>query len=98
MAERVARREEVLADVTRALAVGTAMVWEERLRLLGVPAAAVRTLPQALAAAPDLIVTAGDFKLVGSPVRVAGYDPEYRPPPRLGEHGGPPDHSWWSQS
>lgn len=30
---------------------------------------------------------AGGFRLVGSPVRVAGYEPDYRPPPRLGEHG-----------
>jgi crotonobetainyl-CoA:carnitine CoA-transferase CaiB-like acyl-CoA transferase len=88
MAERVARRDEVLAAVTAALAGDTARGWESRLRPLGVPAAAVRTLPEALAAAPDAIVTAGTFRLVGSPVRVAGHDPGYGPPPRLGEHGG----------
>jgi crotonobetainyl-CoA:carnitine CoA-transferase CaiB-like acyl-CoA transferase len=100
MAERVARRDEVLAAVTKALAADTAMAWEARLRPLGVPAAAVRTLPEALAAAPDAIVTvpgegaAGrGFRLVGSPVRVAGYEPDYRPPPRLGEHGGLRDPS-----
>ena len=90
MAERSARRGEVLAAVTRALAADTATAWESRLRRLGVPAAAVRTLPEALAAAPDAIVTAGRFQLAGSPVRVAGYAPDYRPPPRLGEHGTPP--------
>jgi crotonobetainyl-CoA:carnitine CoA-transferase CaiB-like acyl-CoA transferase len=88
MAERSARREEVLAAVTAALATDTAGSWESRLGRLGVPVAAVRTLPEALAAAPDAIVTAGRFRMVGSPVRVAGYDPDYRPPPRLGEHGG----------
>jgi CoA:oxalate CoA-transferase len=88
MAERAARREEVLAAVTKALATDTALSWESRLRPLGVPAAAVRTLPEALKATPEVIVTAGDFRLIGSPVRVAGYDPEYGPPPRLGEHGG----------
>jgi len=88
MAERVARRDEVLAAVTAALAGDTARGWESRLRPLGVPAAAVRTLPEALAAAPDAIVAAGPFRLVGSPVRVAGHDPGYGPPPRLGEHGG----------
>jgi CoA:oxalate CoA-transferase len=31
--------------------------------------------------------TVGRFRLVGSPVRVAGYHPAYRPPPGLGEHG-----------
>jgi CoA:oxalate CoA-transferase len=88
MAERAARREEVLAAVTKALATDTALSWESRLRPLGVPAAAVRTLPEALKATPEVIVTAGDFRLIGSPIRVAGYDPEYGPPPGLGEHGG----------
>lgn len=87
MAERAARRDEVLAAVTRALAADTAKGWEARLRPLGVPAAAVRTLPEALDATPEMIVRAGGFRLVGSPVRVAGYRPEFRPPPRLGEHG-----------
>ncbi|MEU1343681.1 CoA transferase [Streptomyces sp. NPDC005827] len=87
MAERAARRDEVLAAVTRALAADTAKGWEARLRPLGVPAAAVRTLPEALDATPEMIVRAGDFRLIGSPVRVAGYRPEFRPPPRLGEHG-----------
>nr|AXL06705.1 CoA transferase [uncultured bacterium] len=86
MAERVARRDDVLAAVTMALAADTAESWESRLRPLGVAAAAVRTLPEALAAAPDFIVTAGDFRLVGSPVRIAGYEPDHRPPPALGEH------------
>ncbi|MCK9929069.1 CoA transferase [Frankia sp. Mgl5] len=93
MAERAARREEVLAVVTAALAADTAANWEDRLRRLGVPAAKVRTLPEALAATPEVVVTAGDFRLVGSPIRVAGYEPVYGPPPRLGEHGGRPDHS-----
>ncbi|MFF6989250.1 CoA transferase [Streptomyces sp. NPDC010273] len=86
MAERSERREEVLAAVTDALAADTAAAWEARLRPLGVPAAAVRTLPQALAATPEAVVTAGDFRLVRGSVRVAGYEPEYGPPPRLGEH------------
>ncbi|XVQ14846.1 CaiB/BaiF CoA transferase family protein [Spirillospora sp. CA-255316] len=90
MAERTLRREEVLEVVTRALAADTAPGWEARLRPLGVPAAAVRTLPEALDSTPEMIVTAGGFRLVGSPVRVAGYEPDYRPPPRLGEHGGLP--------
>lgn len=86
MAERVARRAEVLALVTKALATDTAANWEARLRPAGVPASAVRTLPEALDAVPDAIVTAGRYRLVGSPVRVAGYRPAYRPPPPLGRH------------
>jgi CoA:oxalate CoA-transferase len=87
MAERAERRDEVLAVVTKALSVDTAGSWESRLRPLGIPAAAVRTLPEALDATPEMVVTAGDFKLVGSPIRVDGYQPRYGPPPHLGEHG-----------
>ena len=90
MAERAARRSAVLAAVADVLATDTALGWEARLRPLGVPAAAVRTLPEALAANPDVVVTAGEFRLIGSPVRVAGYTPDYGTPPRLGEHGGVP--------
>jgi crotonobetainyl-CoA:carnitine CoA-transferase CaiB-like acyl-CoA transferase len=87
MAERVSRRDEVLAVVAAALATDTAAGWEARLRPLGVPAAAVRTLPEALKSTPEIVVTAGDFQLVGNPSRVAGYQPDYRPPPKLGEDG-----------
>ena len=83
MAERVARRDEVLAVVTAALGTDTAASWEARLRPLGVPAAAVRTLPEALQATPEIVVTAGDFRLVGNPIRVDGYEADYRPPPEL---------------
>ena len=86
MAERASRREEVLAVVSAALATDTAVNWEARLRPLGIPAAAVRTLPEALVDTPEVIVTAGEFRLVRSPIRVAGYEPEYRPPPLLDEH------------
>jgi len=79
----VARRDEVLALVTAALATDTAVGWERRLRPLGVPAAAVRTLPEALTATPEIVVTAGDFRLVGNPIQVSGYEPDYRPPPKL---------------
>ncbi|TDC56780.1 CoA transferase [Actinomadura sp. KC345] len=88
MGQRALRREEVLDVVAKALAADTAAGWEARLRPLGVPAAAVRTLPEALAAAPETIVTAGRFRLVRCPVRVTGHEPDHRPPPRLGEHDG----------
>ena len=84
MSDRAARRADVLTVVSTALAADTAANWEARLRPLGVPAAAVRTLPQALAEAPGLIVRAGAFRLVGSPIRVVGYEPAYTPPPALG--------------
>ncbi|CDO06199.1 CoA transferase [Mycolicibacterium cosmeticum] len=81
MAERAAARDEVLAVVSAALARDTAANWEARLKPLGIPAAAVRTLPQALAQTPEMVVQAGEFRLVGSPVKVTGYQPEYRPAP-----------------
>ncbi len=93
MAERAARRDEVLEVVSGALATDTAVGWENRLRPLGIPVSAVRTLPEALAATPEVVVTAGQFKQVGSPIRIKGYEPVYQPAPRLDEHaddvGGP---------
>jgi hypothetical protein len=53
----------------------------------------VRTLPEALAATPQVLVTAGDFQLVGSPIRIAGYEPVYRAAPQLDEHAGASAHS-----
>lgn len=86
MAERVAHRDEVLAVVSEALLTDTAVNWEARLRPLGLPAAAVRSLPEALDALPEVVVTAGTHRLVRSSVNVDGYQPDYRPYPRLGEH------------
>jgi CoA:oxalate CoA-transferase len=97
MAQRAANRDEVLALVSNALAADTALGWEARLRPLGIPAAAVRTLPEALAATPEMIVIAGEYRLVASSIRVDGYAPDYRPPPLLGQHddllGELPAHS-----
>jgi crotonobetainyl-CoA:carnitine CoA-transferase CaiB-like acyl-CoA transferase len=89
MAERAANRDEVLAAVSAVLASDTAVGWEARLRPLGIPAAAVRTLPEALRLTTEVVVKAGEFDLVRSPIRVLGYDPEYGAPPKLGEHSRP---------
>ncbi len=88
MAERAARREEVLAVVSAALATDTAASWQARLQPLGIPVSAVRTLPEALTAIPEAVITAGDFQLVGSPIKISGFEPAYRPAPRLDEHSG----------
>ncbi len=95
MAERAACRDEVLGLVSAALATDTATGWQDRLGPLGIPVSAVRTLPEALAATPEALIIAGDFTLVGSPIRIAGYEPDYRAAPRLDEHGAvtEPAHS-----
>lgn len=81
MAERAAARDQVLAAVSAALVTDSAANWEARLKPLGIPAAAVRTLPQALAETPEMVVASGDMRLVGSPIKVEGYQPVYRPAP-----------------
>ncbi|MCV7012177.1 CaiB/BaiF CoA transferase family protein [Mycolicibacterium madagascariense] len=86
MAERAAHRDDVLATVSAVLAGDTALGWEARLRPLGIPAAAVRTLPEALADTPEVVVSAGDYRLVRSSIRVVGARPAYGAPPSLGEH------------
>jgi len=87
MAERAANRDKVLALVADALATDSAANWESRLRPLGIPVAAVRTLPEALEETPEVIVAAGEFRLVRSPIRIDGYEPEYRPAPQIDQHG-----------
>ena len=67
MAERAAKRDEVLAVVTAALATDTAAGWESRLRPLGIPAAAVRTLPEALEATPEARRHGRRFPVGGQP-------------------------------
>jgi crotonobetainyl-CoA:carnitine CoA-transferase CaiB-like acyl-CoA transferase len=88
MAERAACRTEVLDLVAAKLSTDTAASWEARLRPLGIPAAAVRSLPEALEATPEAIVTAGEHRLIGSPIKVAGFEPSYRAAPHLDEYSG----------
>ncbi|WP_063058867.1 CaiB/BaiF CoA transferase family protein [Nocardia sienata] len=91
MAERASSRESVLGMVTAVLATDTAASWEARLRPRGVPAAAVRTLPEALEATPEMVIQAGEHRLVGSSIHAAGWIPDYRPPPGLGEYDAAAD-------
>ena len=73
-------------NVSAALTEDTAANWEARLKPLGIPAAAVRSLPEALDELPEAVVSAGDYRLVRSSINVGDYRPDYRPPPLLGEH------------
>jgi CoA:oxalate CoA-transferase len=39
-----------------------------------------------LAATPEAVVTAGDQRLIGSPIKISGFEPEYRAAPALDEY------------
>ena len=73
------------ASSPAALATDTAKSWEARLRPLGIPAAAVRTLPEALEATPEMIVDRRRLP-VSSPARSAlpGISRTTGAPPLLG--------------
>lgn len=93
-----ARRENratTVAAIGEVLATASAAEWSRRLSPLGVVAAEVQGLDDALVdpATQDrrLVVQLGDgsvpLRAIGNPVRCAGYETEYRLPPLLGEHG-----------
>ena len=89
------RRENralVIGELTALLKTDTAANWVERLVPRGIVAATVDTLDNALAGdlaqSRDMVVElAGtEARAVGNPIKTSGTEPEYRAPPRLGEH------------
>lgn len=94
MAGRRAHRAEVIAEIAPLLRRAPAAEWVRRLVPLGVVAAEVGTLNDALrgdiATARRLIVPLGDGSLplhaVASPIRFDGFTPRYSLPPLLNEH------------
>jgi crotonobetainyl-CoA:carnitine CoA-transferase CaiB-like acyl-CoA transferase len=76
-AGRIAARERVVTEITRALEARTASEWVARLDAAGVPCGIVRTVPEALA-------ESGASPLTGLPPSVEG--DIRQAPPRLGEH------------
>jgi crotonobetainyl-CoA:carnitine CoA-transferase CaiB-like acyl-CoA transferase len=94
MAGRRAHRVEVIAAIAQLLRGASAAEWVRRLTPLGVVAAEVVTLNDALggdiAKARGLVVPLGDGSLplraVASPIRFDGYTPRYSLPPLLNEH------------
>ncbi|MDO8769661.1 MAG: CoA transferase [Burkholderiaceae bacterium] len=94
MASRRQNRAVVLAAIGEVLMTATAAEWVRRLMPLGVVAAEVGSLKQALDSdlthSRDLVVTLGDDSLalraVASPLKFDGYTPHYGPPPLLNEH------------
>jgi CoA:oxalate CoA-transferase len=94
MAARRSNRVQVLAAIGEILQAAPAAEWVRRLAPLGVVAAEVGTMAQALASdltrSRDMIVPLGDgtasLRAVGSPLKFDGYTPAYGLPPLLGEH------------
>jgi CoA:oxalate CoA-transferase len=97
MAARRSHRAEVVAAIAQVLRGASAAQWVRRLVPLGVVAAEVGTLNDALsgdiAAARGLVVPLGilreggaSLRAVASPIRFAGYVPRYGLPPLLDEH------------
>lgn len=94
MAARRMHRAEVVCAVGQVLRGASAAEWVRRLVPLGVVAAEVGTLNDALqggiAVARGLVVPLGDGSLplqaVASPIRFDGFEPTYGLPPLLNEH------------
>ncbi len=88
MAARAANRAAVIEAVAEVLAAETTAHWVARLSAVGVVVSGIDSLAAALdAAEPEMIATIADgVRSTGNPLRIAGYTPDYRPPPLLGEH------------
>jgi CoA:oxalate CoA-transferase len=95
MADRRQNSEVVLAAIGEVLISATAGEWVRRLVPLGVVAAEVGSLKQALESdltrSRNLVVSLGDgsqaLRAVASPLKFDGYTPHYGLPPLLNEHG-----------
>ena len=95
MAARRNNRDFVLHSIGEVLAAEPTSRWVERLAPLGVVAAGVETLENALAseqtAARNMVVEiaidGGTLRVVGNPVKFSDARDDFRAPPLLGEHG-----------
>ena len=94
MAARSANREKVTAAIAEVLRQLPTEEWVRRLTPVGVVAAGVETLEHALASeqtrARSMLTSTptagGVIRTVGNPIKTDHPEPEYRPPPLLGEH------------
>jgi crotonobetainyl-CoA:carnitine CoA-transferase CaiB-like acyl-CoA transferase len=94
MAARGRNRGTVLAALEPLFKSDTTASWSARLAPLGVVIAPVETLEQALASdlvrEREMLAQIGcaehPIRAVGNPIRIAGTQREYGPPPLLGEH------------
>ena len=94
MNARSNHRKLVVDAIAEELKRDDAVSWARRLIPLGVVAAAVATLEEALSSEQtsfrnmivDIETPEGTITAVGNPVKVAGYREQYRISPHLGEH------------
>ncbi len=94
-AARNRNRSSLVAEIEKTLLRQPAAHWLGVLEQHEVPCAPIQQISEILrhpqVAARDVIVAVdhaglGPIRLVGNPMRFAGFQPAYRPPPRLGEH------------
>jgi len=94
MRGRWENRELVIGEITKVLMAAPAADWVSRLQPLGVVAAAVETLKEALnseiATSRSLVVPLGGgsfpLRAIASPIRFSGFTATYGLPPTLDEH------------
>jgi crotonobetainyl-CoA:carnitine CoA-transferase CaiB-like acyl-CoA transferase len=92
MAARRENRAQVVAAVSDIIQGDTTVRWVARLAPLGVVASGVETLEQALASAQaqargmlaEIATPAGPIRAVGNPIKCAGAQERFAPPPELG--------------
>lgn len=94
MDARAKNRKVLLEELQVVFGSERTEAWVERLKRLGIPVAAVRTLAEALddpvTQDHHMIVSieteSGEIRSVGNPIRISGTEPSYARPPLLGEH------------
>jgi len=94
MAARRKHREALLAELEPLLESDTTASWMQRLAPLGVVVAPVETLEDALQSelvrerrmVAEIPCGDGTIRAVANPIRIAGVETRYAPPPHLGEH------------
>jgi len=94
MHARSKNRDVVTGAISDELRQKPTAEWINRLRPLGLVIAGVATLAEALADPRTIVrnmiatlpTTDGPLKLLGNPIKIEGFEENYEPPPRLGEH------------
>ncbi len=94
MAARGANRDQVTQAIAAILATADTAQWVRRLTPVGVVVAGVASLEHALASEQtasrqmlvDIPTAHGSIRGVGNPIKIGGWQAEYRAPPLLGEH------------